>query len=930
MGPERWLRIALLRLRSMVRSGQVERELDDELRHHLDRQIAAHVARGLTPAEARTAALRAIGRVQARKEEMRDAQGISLLRDFARDLKYGVRVLARSPVFAVTSILSLGLGIGANTAMFTAVDALMLKRLPVREADALVLPTPAEGVARQESIPYPRFELVAERMVPSPYVSAAAIWTIDRSNLTVDPVGGGAAIDDPSLVKVGLASGDYFSTMGVAAIMGRTFTRDDNRAPGGHPIAVISHAFWQHRVDADPRAIGRTIRLNGVRYEIVGVTPADFTGEWVGMPTDLWVPFMMASQVMPEVPGGPGLFPSRVVARLAPGLSREQAQAQATPMYRQISHDDHSGFQPPDREERIARTVIHLDPGARGYSPQRDAFAQSFAILMAGVAVLLMITCANLANLLLARGAARQRELALRLAIGAGRGRLIRQFLTESSLIAIGGWLAGLVVAIWATQALAGLFTTGPVALNGQGTGLRLPLALDLHALAFAGAVCLFCSLLIGVAPALGTRKVGLAQALRDSSARVIGGRQRGPSATLLVAQVALSLVLVVGAGLFLQTLRNLKASDLGMERSHELFIWTVPGQTGRQDDAVAGVWKESQDRLSALPGVVAVGAANQAVLNGGIFTPGSRPGVALIVEGDPPKPTASTGVRVFITPRYFESLGVPFLAGRDFTERDTETAPLTVIINEAMAHFYFGSAQAAIGRRVRFLNREQVSTEIVGVVKDYVRGTPRGTHEEFNTYFSYRHPEALNRGAQSRLRIMMLALRTQGDPLTRGHGRTPGAEGDRSAAAHPPNQHARAAAGRRAGAGLDDCRAVHGLWRTGDPARLARALRPGLVSGRAAHHRDRRATGPWLDSPRRADADSQREPDAGGRWTGHRTRHRAGPGHCRVRTSLRRERHRSLDHRGRGGGSDRRWRIGGVHSRATCRRSRSHGVAEV
>lgn len=688
---------------------------------------------------------------------------VSLVFDLIRDARYGARLLARSPVFTVVAVLSLGMGIGANTAMFTVVDALMLKRLPVSRPDELVFfATHNSPPGRSDTMPYLRSERLREPGLP--LTSIAAIWAVDRSNLHIDNAPAGADEGSGLSVRIGLASSEYFSTMGVEPVIGRTWTGDEGVVTAQHPLAVVSHAFWQSRLGSPASLAGRMLRLNGVSYELIGVMPRGFAGEWVGMSTDVWVPFSMAGKVMPELPQGARAFPTRVIGRLRPGTTNAQATAAAGIAYRQMLRDDAGSKLTAEREAEIAAATVELSPGARGFSPQRHSYAQSLWILMAGVALLLVVACANLANLLLARSAVRQREMALRLAVGAGHGRIMRQILTETALIALAGGAAGLAIAVWATNLLAALIASAPVSLAGQSGGLFLDLHLDPRALVFTTAVCFLTGLLCGIGPALATRTLSLAPALREGGTRVVGlGRFLGPSTALLVSQVAVSLVLLVGAALFGETVRNLRARDLGMERQHELLVWTVPGQTGRQDVAMADLWHRVQEQLSVLPGVIAVGAGNQAVLSGALFTPAERPGVAMFVEGEPEKPTTSGGVRVFVTPKFFDALGVRFTAGRDFTERDTESAGNVVIINESMARFYFGN-RSAIGRMVHF--SPKVPTEIVGVVRDHVKGTPRSEGFEFNTYFPYRHTEALNKGAQTRLRVMMIAIRTAGDPL--------------------------------------------------------------------------------------------------------------------------------------------------------------------
>ncbi|HEY7474321.1 MAG TPA: ABC transporter permease [Vicinamibacterales bacterium] len=760
MSLDRWWHVARMRLRSLFRSARVEDELAEEVRTHIEARRQQLKANGLGDAEAHAAAIRAFGGVEQRKEECRDTRRTRVLEDLVRDAAYAARMLRRNPGFATVAVLSLGIGIGANTAMFGVLDVLTLRKLPVAEPDRLVLVDTSFGVS------FDQFGRLRE--LSNAFTNLAAIWTIDRFNIVVERrVGDAAGVQSEApQARIGLASADYFQAMGLVPAIGRPFVAADDRAAGAASVAIISDAFWRRAFGRATDVVGRALTLNGVKYTVIGVTPAGFTGEWVGMPTDVWVPFSMASLVMPEVPGGPTRFPRRVVARLKPGATRAQAQAATETLFHQILKEESGANLTADVLDQIAKQRLTLKPAAKGYSPQRESFAQPLAILATAVGVLLLIACANLANLLLARSAGRQREMAVRLAIGAGRGRLVRQLLTESLVLSSIAGGVGAAFAILAGQAISTMVAASPVNMGGQGSQLVLDLALNVRVLAFAAAVCLVTGVLFGLAPAVSASRAPVAASLTNASTRLIGTwRSFGPSTVLVVAQVGLSLLLLIGAALFARTLANLKAKDLGMEREHMLLVWTVPGQTGRQDAAMANFWHDVQERLSAIPGVTSAAASNQSVLNGFVVQPGA-PSMPMRVQGEPPKPTTFGGFRSFITPRFFSTIGVPFLAGRDFTEQDTEGAPRVTILNETMARFYFGDRNP-IGRIVQFAGTP-IPTEIVGVTRDWVKGTPRaGAQGEFATYFPYRDREALNRGAQTRLRVMLVVLRTTVEPMT-------------------------------------------------------------------------------------------------------------------------------------------------------------------
>jgi predicted permease len=758
MAIERWVRRLDLRVRSIVMGARVDRELDEELQFHIDRQIEENVARGMSPAAARHAALRAFGGLEQRKEEVRDTRRVSWLLDAVRDGRHAVRLLVRNPMFAAAAVLSLGIGIGANTAMFSVVDALLLKKLPVPQPDGLVyFEVMTEVPYRRDDVPYDMF--VRLRDGATSFSSMAGVFAVDRANLTVDAAAHDGAV--APMTRVGLVTADYFATLGVNASIGRVPGPGDD---GERPIVVVSDAFWRSRLQADSNLASHTVHLNGVVYDVVGVTPPGFTGEMVGTPTEVWAPFALAAKVMPEVPTAPRGITVRVIARLAPGVSAAQAASSTLPVLKQAHIANAAQYQVTIDEAAIAAIELDLPDMSRGISPQRRAFRRSLLTLMAFVALLVVVGCANVANLLLARSAVRQRELAVRLAVGAGRGRIARQMLAESAIIAALGGLSGLALAMWATSLLSSLLAAAPATLNTQSTGIVLDLRIDPRVLLFATALCGVAAALSGLVPAMAAQRIAPATALR--AARTLGlERFSGPSSALLVAQVAVSMVLLIGAGLFVRSLQNLRAQDLGVDRERALLVWVSPGQTGRQGDSMIALWDAMLERLSAIPGVVAVGAANQAMLNGGDVGMGV-PSVAIIIPGEPRLLTARISGRQFVTPGFFSAAGIRVVAGREFADRDAGESSSVVMMNATMARFYFGSETAAIGRMVQFPGPSKQPHQIVGVTRDYVRTTPRHALDYFNTYYPYRHPDAINRGQSSRLRAMQIAIKTTGEPM--------------------------------------------------------------------------------------------------------------------------------------------------------------------
>ncbi|MGH9850514.1 MAG: ADOP family duplicated permease [Blastocatellia bacterium] len=705
---------------------QRDEELDAEIRSHLDEAIRDRIERGEAPDEARANALREFGNVGLVKEVTREMWGWAGLERLGQDLRFGLRMLRKNPGFSLVAILTLALGIGANTAIFSLFDALMLRTLPVREPEQLVLFKRGEAANRTiYDVAYPTFERLREQ--PQVFADVAANWLIERSE-TADSSGA-----DSGQVRVGMASGNYFSTLGVQAVSGRTFTPDDNRVPGGHPVAVISHGYWQRRFGLAPDIVGRTLTLTGTTYTIIGVTPRGFTGEWVGRPADLWVPFMMASQVMPEVPGGPSKFPALMIGRLKPSVTMAQAQVASQLIYQQGLMEEAGSNLTPEQRQFIAQRSIELESAASGYSAQRQALTQPLAILAGMVGLLLLAVCANVANLLLARAATREREMAVRQALGAGRLRIAQQLLMESLLLAAASGAVGLLFAVWGTNLLAAMLTAGPLSTGIEDNSVALELRLDGRVIACAALLGLLTSLIFGLAPAFRSSKVALTAALKERSASASNGRGRFSLGKMLViAQVALSLVLLVGAGLFVRTLRNLQTQDTGFERNNLLLVWAAPVRTGRTVPALADFAQTVQARLSALPKVKSVSVSTGGLMDGNVRGTQSE---TLQVQGQTPKPGLTIS-SLGISPGFFATVGTPLVAGRDFTARDNETAPQVAILSETMARFFFGN-ENPVGKRFNAMGGAGFPIEIVGVAKDAKLGTPRDQRGAW--YFPYR-----------------------------------------------------------------------------------------------------------------------------------------------------------------------------------------------
>ena len=741
----------LIRTMAKLRGRRPADDLIEEMGEHLQMEIDERVESGMSPEDARRGAHLKFGNATWIAEESRAEWRFRLLEDFWQDARRGARMLLRNPGFTAVAVMSLAIGIGTNTAIFSLIDALILRKLPVPEPQRLVLFRTVRGDGTDIYDGYSISELARFRGLSNVLSGVSAICLLDRADPGTNARTSGV---DAGLARVALVSGDYFNTLGVTAAVGRTLAPADDVRPAGHPLAVISDAYWEREFSRAPDVLGRTFSLNRTTYTIIGVMPRGFSGDWPGRPADLWIPTMMQSQVMVESPGmvtrGGWL---RIVAQLGPGVSRQRAEAALRVLYHRMQQEDAEQHTNAVTQQG-PHNYVELVSGAAGYSPERESFAFPLALLTLMAALLLAASAANVANLSLARASARTREMALRLAIGAGRERLVRQLFTESILVALAGGAVGLVLASWGANSLSRIVGSGPVQLDSHSHGsVSLAPSFQLKVYLFTLGISVLTAVAFGLTPAFRGSKAALATALqqRGNSPANAGGGIRARN-VMAVAQVALSIVLATGAGLMLQTVRNLKAQDLGVDVRHLLLVWTMPGETGRVGPALAPFCRTVRSRLAALPGVRSVGLSNQGFLMGTDFGGASED---LQVEGRPPKP----GLQVFrnvTTPGTFEAAGIPLLAGRDFTENDREDSTPVAIIYEKLAQFYFGS-ESPVGRHLGFGVPGTPPVEIVGVVGNARYGSvldDRGVH--------YRPCNQLIR-LMGRLCIMVRAV---GNPL--------------------------------------------------------------------------------------------------------------------------------------------------------------------
>jgi predicted permease len=685
----------VVRVRGTLRQGRRDADLEEELRAHL--ALAAEDERRKQPSgqEERAAAIRA-GQLTQGMEALRDQRGVPWLADLGRDLQYAVRTLRRNRLFAAVAIGTLALGIGANTAIFSLADAVLLRALPVNRPQDLVM-------LRQRG---PNGDIM-------PFTSGAAADLASSR----DVLSGLAAFRPVLGVHVGVdgeterllaqfVSGNYHAVLGIDAEIGRLLTEQDR-----DPVAVISHRYWQRRFSGDPRIVGRTLDVQGRTFVIVGVTPAEFFGTQPGRHVDVTAP--LAAKTMGLPPNARWLY---LIGRVAPGVSRDQARAALGVRWAQLPDS-----RPPGRSLGRQLVTLELDPGSQGFNELRRQFSLPLRILMVAVGIVLLLACANLASLLIARSSARRQEIAVRLSLGAARGRIVRQLLTESALLAAVGGAAGAALATVMTGLLLGMMSRGRGAI-------LIDVSVNAGTMIFAAALTLATTVLFGLLPAVAASRTDLQPGLRSapSGAEVV---RSGWGRALVAAQVALLVLLLASAGLFARTLHKLRAVDTGFRQEDVLVVGMSKGPAFRGDRARA-LYDDLYARFSGLPFVQSVSMSMDTPLAGEMSM-----GAGITVRGRPADGENAPAIyHNFVGPRFFETMGIAILAGRDFLSSDDQDAPRCVVVSESVARRYF-PGDDPLGREILLGNQP---ASIVGVVKD-VRYTSLRTGAPLVVYRPYR-----------------------------------------------------------------------------------------------------------------------------------------------------------------------------------------------
>ncbi len=669
---------------------QHEHDLERELRSHLDLEVEERLHDGLSPRDARYAAQRALGNTALIQENTRAMWTWASLDPLTKDLRYAFRTIRNNAAFSTAAILSLALGIGANTAIFSLIDALLLRSLPVRNPAELVQLFLVEQGHLGNSFGYPSIGALASL---TDTFAGVGGFTSASFNVT-SPEG-------TERVSGAWVTGGFYPALGLEPFAGRLLTPDDDR-PGAPPAAVLSYSYWENRFARDFGVVGRSFELEGKPVAIVGISPRGFDGANVGDRANVTLALAALPQLFPErfqqLESGSQWL--RVLARPRPGVSIAKAKARLAVAWPSMASIATTPRMNARRRQVILNSTIDLDSGATGFSYLRDQFRRPLLILMAVTGLVLLIACANFANLLLARGAARSKEIALRFAIGAGRGRIVRQLLTESLTLSSMGAAMGIGLAAIGSRVLVTLIP-----------GSR-PVVLDLHpdarVLLFSTAIALATGLLFGLVPALRATAIGPGVALKADAGITPRTRSRLLPA-LVVCQVALSLMLLIGAGLFVRTLENLESVDPGFRSEGVLLVSVDPRRAGYKDAQLATLDQELLHQFERLPGVLSASLSSNTPLSGGVW---SEP---VSINGQPP--TKESAHVNLITPRYFETMGTPLVLGRNFDEGDRAGAPGVAIVNEAFARRFLEGPP--LGQRVSIPNPRFGAFEIAGVVKD-------------------------------------------------------------------------------------------------------------------------------------------------------------------------------------------------------------------
>jgi putative ABC transport system permease protein len=677
-----------LRFRSVFRKQAVDQDLEDEIQFHLQRQIDEYVAHGMNPEEARYAALRSMGRLQQTKEECREMRNVNFLENIGQDLHFGFRMMRRSPGFVLLALLCLTLGIGANAAVFSWIEGVLLRPFPmvVGQERLMAVTGTIRATSERTGLSWPDF-LDLEKNC-----KLFDAFIVDQIMGATLGVGDHAAVATGSVV-----SSNYFDALGVRPILGRGFQPEEDYGRNAHPVVVISYQMWKDRFHSDPGIIGKTQMFNGQPHVIVGVAPEGFQGTFVGWAMQFWVPVSMQERF---VPGGYKLEDRgadwiEAFVRRKPGVTAQQAQAEISAVARRLEDE----YPATNRGRGIQLYPIWATPFNNA-----GTLLPTLSIALGVVVFVLLIVCANVSNLLLVKAFGRRHEMTVRLAMGARRGRLLQQLLTEGLLLSSIAAVAGLILAYWTRNLLVLMLP------KRGGTAMYLPGALDWRVLVLSVVACLVSTVLLGLVPAIHSRKLDLTS-LKAESGGVVGGRRRAlAQSSLVLVQVALSFVLLIGSGLLLKSLRAVQNTSPGFSTNDVITTWIATKSAGYDKQRTFTFEDDLVDRLRAVPGVQSVAFSRMTPFTYGVYSSAS-----IAVDGYVPEPQEQPVVEYNeVSPGYLTTMGIPLVSGREFTRADNETALPVAIVNETMAaQFWHG--QDPVGQRIEIKGQW---LQVVGVAK--------------------------------------------------------------------------------------------------------------------------------------------------------------------------------------------------------------------
>jgi predicted permease len=711
-----WWKDCSSRLRALFLRRRMDEELQEELQFHIDMQTRKNQP-SQSDTEAKRQARLQFGSVVRATEECRQQRGISSIEIAARDLRFALRMLRKSPGFAAVAVLTLALGIGANTAIFSVINAVLLSNLPVKDPQQLVfLTNPDEqgleigfGDGDRDFVTYPEFQqLERNNQVFSGLVAASNFTKRIAVELpTTDSAANGAP------AHISLISGSYFSVLGVTPILGHAFGPEVDKVRDANPIAVISYAFWQDRFGGAHDVIGRRIRILNTSYEVIGVAPPQFYGETVGANPDIWLPLTMQSEVFP---GQDYLLQETIpfrktewlqaIGRLKPGATLAQAKAGIEVEFHQMMEAQTGGMSE-EKKRQFLNQHLAVTPGSHGASTLRGDFGKPLLVLMAIVGLILLIACANVANILLARSAARQKEISIRVALGASGSRVFRQVLTESILLAAIGGAIGLLLAQWADAALLHMVST-------TSNQVRLDVHANMAVLTFTFGVSLLTGVLFGLTPAFQATRVDLKGTSRGAAGSTTRPGRVPTGKILVVAQVSLSLLLLVMAGLFVRSFRNLSQTQLGYDRDHLLEFSVDPLSYGYRATEIPALDQDILLGIDATPGVGGATLIDNPLMTG-------RDSISPVtVEGQKPLPDDDAQARWdMVGPNFFSTTAIPILEGREITDGDSGNGQRVGVINETMARRFFPHSNPIGQRAFVHTTLGQAPFIIVGVARD-------------------------------------------------------------------------------------------------------------------------------------------------------------------------------------------------------------------